>query len=43
MLDFRHGAIAAALLAGVSAAGAQTTIITREPVQGQTVVTSEAL
>ena len=43
MNRFRHGAIAAALLAGAGAASAQTTIITREPVQTQTVVTTEPL
>jgi len=43
MQCFRHGAIAAALLAGAGAATAQTTIITREPVQTQTVVTAEPL
>jgi hypothetical protein len=39
MPGFRHGVIAAALLAGAGAANAQTTIITREPVESQTVVT----
>ena len=43
MFYVRHGAIAAALLAGVSAASAQTTVITREPVQAQTVITGEGL
>jgi hypothetical protein len=43
MQCFRHGAIAAALLAGAGAATAQTTIITREPVQTQTIVTAEPL
>jgi hypothetical protein len=43
MHHFRHGAVAAALLAGVTAASAQTTIITREPVQTRTVVTTEPL
>jgi hypothetical protein len=43
MTHFRHAAIAAALLAGASAANAQTTVITREPVQTQTVVTTQLL
>ena len=43
MTHFRHAAIVAALLAGVGAAGAQTTVITREPVQSRTVVTTEPL
>jgi hypothetical protein len=43
MTYFRHAAIAAALLAGASAASAQTTVITREPVESQTVVTTEPL
>jgi len=46
MTQFRHiaihGAIAAALLAG-TAANAQTTGITREPVETRTVVTEEPL
>ena len=37
-----NAAIAAALLAGTTAANAQTTVITCEPVQTQTVVTTEA-
>ena len=45
MTHFRHAAIAAALIAGATTANAQTTIITREPVQTQiqtrTVVTTE--
>lgn len=42
MTHFRHAAaVAAALLAGVTAATAQTTVITREPVQSRTVVTTE--
>ncbi len=44
MTQFRqiavHVAIASALLAGATAANAQTTVITREPVQTQTVVTT---
>ncbi|HZL41210.1 MAG TPA: DUF1236 domain-containing protein [Pseudolabrys sp.] len=43
MTHFRHAAIAAALLAGVGTANAQTTVITREPVQTQTVVTTQPL
>ena len=43
MTHFRHAAIAAALLAGAGAASAQTTVITREPVDSRTVVTTEAL
>ena len=44
MTQFRQtamrGAIAAALLAGATAANAQTTVITREPVETRTVVTT---
>jgi len=43
MTHFRHAAIMATLLAGVSAASAQTTVITREPVESRTVVTTEPL
>jgi len=43
MTHFLHTAIIAALLASVSAANAQTTIITREPVESRTVVTTEPL
>lgn len=43
MHHFRHDAVAVALLASAGAASAQTTIITREPVQTQTVVTTEPL
>jgi Protein of unknown function (DUF1236) len=43
MTHFRHAMIAAALITGTSAADAQTTVITREPVQTQTVVTTEPL
>ena len=45
MTHFRHAAIAAVLLASAGAASAQTTVITREPVQTQTrtVVTTEPL
>jgi len=46
MTQFRHlaiqGTIAAALLATTAAADAQTTVITREPVETRTVVTTEA-
>jgi len=37
MIYHRHAAIAPALLAGAGAANEQTTVITREPVQLQTV------
>lgn len=43
MTHLRHAAIAAALIAGMTAAQAQTTVITREPVQTQTLVTTEPL
>ena len=43
MTHFCHAAFVTALLAGVGAAGAQTTVITREPVQSRTVVTTEPL
>jgi hypothetical protein len=44
MTHFRHAAIAAALLAGAGTASAQTTVITREPVETtQTVVTTQPL
>jgi hypothetical protein len=43
MTYFRHAAIGAALMAGVTAASAQTTVITREPVESRTVVTTEPL
>jgi hypothetical protein len=47
MRHFRQTAIyaatTAALIAGVSAATAQTTVITREPVQTETVVTTQPL
>ena len=39
MTHFRHAAIIA-LLAGVGGANAQTTVITREPVESRTVVTT---
>lgn len=38
MMTIRHAAIAAALLAGAGAANAQTTVITREPVETRTVI-----
>jgi hypothetical protein len=41
MKHYQHAAIALALLAGAGAANAQTTVITREPVQSETVVTTE--
>ena len=40
MTHFRHAAIMNALLAGVGGANAQTTVITREPVESRTVVTT---
>ena len=43
MTYFRHAAIVAALLASASTASAQTTVITREPVESRTVVTTEPL
>jgi Protein of unknown function (DUF1236) len=43
MTYFRHAAIAATLLASAGAAIAQTTVITREPVESRTVVTTEPL
>jgi hypothetical protein len=43
MTCFRHAAIVAVLAAGTTAASAQTTVITREPIELQTVVTSEPL
>jgi len=43
MTHFRHAAIAAALLAGAGTANAQTTVITREPVQTQTIVTQQPI
>ena len=43
MTYFRHAAIAAALLAGTGMANAQTTVITREPVETQTVVTQQPI
>ncbi len=43
MTHFRRAAIAAALLAGVGTASAQTTVITREPVETRTIVTTQPL
>jgi hypothetical protein len=43
MTHFRHAAIAAVLLAGAGVASAQTTVITREPVESRSVVTTEPL
>jgi hypothetical protein len=43
MTHFRHATIAAALLAGAGTASAQTTVITREPVETRTVVTTQPL
>ena len=43
MTYFRHAAIVAALVAGATTASAQTTVITREPVESRTVVTTEPL
>ena len=40
MISIRHAAIAAALLAGAGAASAQTKVITREPGETRTVVTT---
>ncbi|MGA7388740.1 MAG: DUF1236 domain-containing protein [Pseudolabrys sp.] len=43
MTHFCHAAIVVALIAGASAASAQTTVITREPMESRTVVTTEPL
>lgn len=43
MTYFRHAAIAAAVLAGIGTASAQTTVITREPVETRTIVTTQPL
>jgi hypothetical protein len=43
MTYFRHAAIVAALLGSMGVAGAQTTVITREPVESRTVVTTGPL
>src|SRR5574340_403787 len=41
MTMIRHAAIAAAVLGAAGAASAQTTVITREPVETRTVITRE--
>jgi len=41
MTRIHHAAVALALIAGAGAANAQTTVITREPVQSETVVTTQ--
>jgi len=43
MTYFRHATIAAALLAGIGSASAQTTVITREPIETRTIVTTQPL
>ena len=43
MTHFRQMAIAAALMAGVTTANAQTTVITREPIETRTVVTTQPM
>ncbi len=43
MTYFRHAAIGVALIVGASAASAQTTVITHEPVESRAVVTTEPL
>ena len=43
MTHFCHAAIAAAFLAGVGTASAQTTVITRKPVETRTIVTTQPL
>jgi hypothetical protein len=43
MAHFCHAAIAATLLAGIGSASAQTTVITREPVETRTIVTTQPL
>ncbi|MFY9685629.1 MAG: DUF1236 domain-containing protein [Pseudolabrys sp.] len=43
MTYFRHAAVVAAVVAGATTASAQTTIITREPIESRTVVTTEPL
>ncbi len=43
MTHFRHAAMAAVLFAGAGVASAQTTVITREPVESRTVITTEPL
>ena len=41
MTGLRHAAIALGLAAGVGAAHAQTTVITREPAQSETIITTQ--
>lgn len=41
MTRIHHAAVALALIAGAGAANAQTTVITREPVQSETVITTQ--
>ena len=43
MTYFRHAALATALFAGLGTANAQTTVITREPVETRTIVTTQRL
>jgi len=43
LTHFRHAAMAAVLFAGAGVASAQTTVITREPVESRTVITTEPL
>ena len=43
MTYFRHAAIVSAILISAGSASAQTTVITREPVESRTVVTTEPL
>jgi Protein of unknown function (DUF1236) len=43
MTHFHHAAIALALVAGTGAASAQTTVITRQPVETQAIVTDAPL
>lgn len=43
MTYFRHAAIVTVLAASTTAASAQTTVITREPIESRTVVTTEPL
>jgi len=43
MSNFRHAVIVTALIAGATTASAQTTVITREPIESRTVVTTEPL
>ena len=43
MTYFRHAAIVAAVVAGATTVSAQTTIITREPMESRTVVNTEPL